>query len=342
MTCQAVSVTQPDRLTWSCDHVSVTTEERPDPKDLSTFSQCTEFPPYRGFEHTSSRSGVSALTKWLASRMLVRVSAGFSTVLPPVPLWYCTWAWFSRELLSAIASGKWLCRQVSLPMMCQAAIVTQADRLTWSCAHVGAVRTTVERPDPKDLSTLVNGPRSRRIGNSNSHPPDLELGVLTKWLARRMLVWGMAGFSTLSYNETLFFCRVAKFYNLMQLWTPTPPTPPLQRTEEDDILISAVSVRRAYRVYKERPLYLHISAWQVSISKEGGMGGGLNTKRIATVPYIVCTVFHAKHTVQFQGVYFVLMAKVTIVWLGLQLLIFGEMSWQKILQWSPKTFHIKM
>jgi hypothetical protein len=32
--------------------------ERPDPKGLSTFSQCTEFLPHRGFELTSSRSGV--------------------------------------------------------------------------------------------------------------------------------------------------------------------------------------------------------------------------------------------------------------------------------------------
>jgi hypothetical protein len=34
--------------------------ERPDPKakGLSTFSQCTESLPHRGFEHMSSRSGV--------------------------------------------------------------------------------------------------------------------------------------------------------------------------------------------------------------------------------------------------------------------------------------------
>jgi hypothetical protein len=31
-------------------------------------------------------------------------------------------------------------------------------------------------------------------GDSNSRPPDLELGALTKWLARRMPV--SAGFST--------------------------------------------------------------------------------------------------------------------------------------------------
>jgi hypothetical protein len=34
------------------------------------------------------------------------VLAGFSTMLPPVLLWYCSWAWFSREVLSAVALGK--------------------------------------------------------------------------------------------------------------------------------------------------------------------------------------------------------------------------------------------
>jgi hypothetical protein len=32
--------------------------ERPDPKDLSTSSQCTEFPPQRGFELATSISVV--------------------------------------------------------------------------------------------------------------------------------------------------------------------------------------------------------------------------------------------------------------------------------------------
>ncbi len=49
--------------------------ERPDPKDLSTFSQCSEFLPHRGFELMSSRSesGVRCFnnSKWLASQMLV-------------------------------------------------------------------------------------------------------------------------------------------------------------------------------------------------------------------------------------------------------------------------------
>jgi hypothetical protein len=43
----------------SCEcYIGVTTVERPDPKDLSTFSQCTELPLHRGFKLTSSRSGV--------------------------------------------------------------------------------------------------------------------------------------------------------------------------------------------------------------------------------------------------------------------------------------------
>jgi hypothetical protein len=51
-------------------------------------------------------------------------------------------------------------RQVSLPVTCQAVRVTQPDRLTWSCDHASHVLrhhvgvNTVERPDPKGLSTF--------------------------------------------------------------------------------------------------------------------------------------------------------------------------------------------
>ncbi len=44
-------------------------------------------------------------------------------------------------------------------------------------------------PDTKDLSILVNPPSTGHTGDSNSWPPDLELGAVTKWLASRMLVW---------------------------------------------------------------------------------------------------------------------------------------------------------
>ncbi len=36
------------------DHIGVTTVERPDPKGLPIFCQCSEFPPHRGFELISS------------------------------------------------------------------------------------------------------------------------------------------------------------------------------------------------------------------------------------------------------------------------------------------------
>ncbi len=49
---------------------------------------------------------------------------------------------------------------------------------------------TVERPDPKDLSTLVSAPSSRHTVDSNSCP---ELGAITKW--SRM----QAGFSTVHF-----------------------------------------------------------------------------------------------------------------------------------------------
>jgi len=47
---------------------------------------------------------------------------------------------------------------------------------------------------------LVSAPSFRSTGDSNSCPPDLEFGALTKWLASRMLVWVSAGFSTLVNN----------------------------------------------------------------------------------------------------------------------------------------------
>jgi hypothetical protein len=47
---------------------------------------------------------------------------------------------------------------------------------------------TVERPDPKSLSTFSQCTEFSRIGDSKSCPPDLELGTLTKCLASRKLV----------------------------------------------------------------------------------------------------------------------------------------------------------
>jgi hypothetical protein len=72
-------------------------------------------------------------------------------------------------------------RQVSLPVTCQGASVTQPDRLTWSYDHVGVA--TVERLDLKgSFHFLVSAPSSCRTGDTNSCP---ELGSLTKWLASR-------------------------------------------------------------------------------------------------------------------------------------------------------------
>jgi hypothetical protein len=45
----------------------------------------------------------------------------------------------------------------------------------------------VERPDPKNLPTLVSALSSRRTGISNLCPLDPELDALTKWLASQML-----------------------------------------------------------------------------------------------------------------------------------------------------------
>ncbi len=100
-------------------------------------------------------------------------------------LCYCTWTWFSREVLSVMASGKWIARQVSLPVTYQDASIRQPDKLTWSCDYASHVlRHHVESPLWKDLTPgvfplLVRAPRSCRI------TPYPELGALTKLLASR-------------------------------------------------------------------------------------------------------------------------------------------------------------
>jgi hypothetical protein len=59
-------------------------------------------------------------------------------------------------------------------------------------------RIFVEKPDPKGLSTFSKRTESRRTGDSNSGPPNLELDALNKWLAMPMLVLIVsAGFSTI-------------------------------------------------------------------------------------------------------------------------------------------------
>jgi hypothetical protein len=60
----------------------------------------------------------------------------------------------------------------------------------------------VERPDPMGFFTLlVSAPSSCRTGDSisNSCPPDLELDVLTKWIAIPMLVCVSALYFLLSF-----------------------------------------------------------------------------------------------------------------------------------------------
>ncbi len=69
--------------------------EKHDPVDLFTYSQCTEFLPHNGFKLTSSR---------IASQLDASLSLGRLLYSAPLSLWYSTWAWFSREVMSAMAS----------------------------------------------------------------------------------------------------------------------------------------------------------------------------------------------------------------------------------------------
>ncbi len=57
----------------------------------------------------------------------------------------------------------------------------------------------MERPDPMDLLPSVH--RVVYTGDSNSGPPDQELGTLTKELASQLLALVTAGFSTVMYFQ---------------------------------------------------------------------------------------------------------------------------------------------
>jgi hypothetical protein len=80
--------------------------------------------------------------------------------------------------------------QVNLPVTRHSARVMQPYRecATFEAWHDNVGVTTVERPDPNDLSTLVSAWSYSHAGGLYACPPDLELGALTKWLASRMLV----------------------------------------------------------------------------------------------------------------------------------------------------------
>ncbi len=74
-----------------------------------------------------------------------------------------------------------------------------SSRETHRLSSIYTLLDIVERPDPlKGLSTFCQCTEFPPQGDSNSCPPDMELGALTKWLASRMLVWVVsAGFSTI-------------------------------------------------------------------------------------------------------------------------------------------------
>jgi hypothetical protein len=64
-------------------------------------------------------------------------------------------------------------------------------------------------------------------GDSNSSPPDQELGALTKWLASRMLVWASAGFTTIFWFLVNITHRTVQCtpHLLLHPPCPLPPSP---------------------------------------------------------------------------------------------------------------------
>ncbi len=104
----------------------------------------------------------------------------------------------SLPLTCQAASVTQLCRgvgQVSLPVTCQAASIMQPDKLTWSCDHASHVLR-----HHAGVTTFSQCTSSCRTGDSNSCPPDLEIGTLTKWLAS---VW-VSRQASLQYYEYEF------------------------------------------------------------------------------------------------------------------------------------------
>jgi hypothetical protein len=86
----------------------------------------------------------------------------------------------------------------SLPVTCQASTQTDSVLHVW---HYVITRgfTTVERPNPMIFPFLSV---HRHIGDSNSCPPDLELGFLTKWLASWRLVSKQASHHLLFFQQS--------------------------------------------------------------------------------------------------------------------------------------------
>ncbi len=80
-------------------HVGVTTVERPDPKGLSTFNQCTEFLPHRGFELMSSTDlELGALTKWLPSNIKGKVAKWWPFIILLLVTYFMMAALLTGEL----------------------------------------------------------------------------------------------------------------------------------------------------------------------------------------------------------------------------------------------------
>ncbi len=84
--------------------------------------------------------------------------------------------------------------QVSLPVMpnCRRYAAKQTDMIMWSCqprAQTSCQSHHCRKTWPKGLFTFSQC----CIGDSNSRPPDLKLGAITKWLASLSIT---AGFST--------------------------------------------------------------------------------------------------------------------------------------------------
>ncbi len=92
-------------------------------------------------------SNSCALTKWLASWMLVWVSADITTQLPPVPCWYSTWA---QRSIVCHGLGKWVCQAIE-----SASDVPSCMQTNKQCTTCQAWRDNVRVTNMEDRSSLL-------------------------------------------------------------------------------------------------------------------------------------------------------------------------------------------
>ncbi len=167
---------EPIFIRWYLPLSSVDSVERPDTKDISTLVSA---PSYRHARDSNSCSlDLVMRSNWVSQQASLHSSLKYRAGT----------ALGCRE----VASGKWVYRasvfasdMPSCKHYTARQTVCYMSGMTWSRWGHHCRKTWPQEPFHFSISTLS----SRHTGDLNSCSQNLELGVLTKWLARQMLVW---------------------------------------------------------------------------------------------------------------------------------------------------------